>query len=62
MHEDYQDLTSCQKRKETNSWTDCTELHITHPNELQCLTSTSIEMTSSMQVPILLQGIELQTK
>jgi hypothetical protein len=24
MHEDYQDLTSCQKRKETNSWTDCT--------------------------------------
>jgi hypothetical protein len=48
MHEEYQDLTSCQKRKETNSWNDCTELHITHPNELQGLTSTSIEMTSSM--------------
>jgi hypothetical protein len=46
MHEVYQDLTSCQKRKETNSWTDCTELHITHSNELQGLTSTSIEMTS----------------
>jgi hypothetical protein len=62
MHEVYQDLTSCQKRKEANSWTDCTELHITHSNELQGLTSTSIEMTSSMQVSILLQGIKLHKK
>jgi hypothetical protein len=62
MHEDYEDLTSHQKRKETNSWTACTKLQITHPNELQGLTSTSIEMTSSMQVSILLQGIKLQKK
>jgi hypothetical protein len=58
-HEDHQDLTSYQKRKETNSWTDCTELHIIHPNELQGLTSTYIEMTSSMQVSKLFQGIKL---